>query len=60
MLAPLTPKLALANTGKGMPYFAPACPFRIIGINTIVLPKRIVSIACHQFMPPPIRLLASM
>ena len=50
---------SLAKTGKGIPYFAPACPFKIIGINTIVLPKKIVSIACHQFMPPPINELAN-
>jgi hypothetical protein len=29
----------------------PACAFRIIGTSTIELPSRIVSIACHQFMP---------
>ena len=59
MLAPFVPKLALAKTGKGIPYFAPACPFNIIGINTIVFPMKIVNMACHQFMPPPIRELAS-
>src|SRR4026207_1948670 len=59
ILAPLVPKLALAKTGNGIPYLAPACPFNIIGIKTIVFPKKIVSIACHQFMPPPISELAN-
>src|SRR5215831_10894391 len=44
-LAPFVPKLALAKTGNGIPYLAPACPFSIIGINTIVLPRKIVSMA---------------
>ena len=34
-----------------MPYFVPAWAFRIIGMSTIVLPNRIVTIACHHFMP---------
>jgi hypothetical protein len=59
MFAPFVPKLALAKTGKGMPYFAPAWPFNIIGIKTIVLPRKIVTIACHQFMPPSMSELAS-
>ena len=59
MFAPLVPKLALTKTGKGIPYFAPACPFNIIGTNTMQLPRKIVSIACHQFIPPPIKELAS-
>ena len=50
---------ALTNTGKGIPYLAPACPFKIIGTNTMQLPKKIVRIACHQFIPPPISELAS-
>ena len=60
MLAPFVPKLALTKTGKGIPYFAPACPFNIIGIKTMQLPRKMVSIACHQFMPPPINELANM
>ena len=60
IFAPFTPKLALANTGKEMPYFAPAWPFKIIGTSTTVLPKKMVSIACHQFIPPPINELAIM
>ena len=55
IFAPLTPKLALAKTGKGIPYFVPALPLRIMGISTTVLPRKIVSIACHQFIPPSIR-----
>ena len=38
----------------------PACAFRIIGTSTIRLPRKIVRIACHQFMPPPISEEASM
>ena len=34
-----------------MPYFVPGCEFSRIGISTIVLPSRIVSSACHQFIP---------
>ena len=54
------PKLARTNTGKGMPYFAPACAFNTIGTSTIRLPSRIVKIACFQFMPPAISDDASM
>ncbi len=43
-----------------MPYFAPACAFRIIGISTIMLPSSTVQIACFQFMPPAISDEASM
>ena len=50
-LAPLTPKLARHSTGNDTPYFVPACALRIIGTSTMVLPSRIVSIACHQVMP---------
>jgi hypothetical protein len=32
----------------------------IIGASTIRLPRRIVSIACHQLMPPSTRPAASM
>ena len=51
MLAPLIPKLARAKTGKGIPYFAPACPLSNIGMSTITFPRKMVRIACHQFMP---------
>ena len=51
MLAPFVPKLALASTGKGIPYLAPACPFSNMGTNTITLPIKIVRTACHQLMP---------
>src|SRR4051812_29400059 len=60
MLAPAVPNEARQNTGNGMPYLVPACAFRIIGTTTIALPKKIVSTACHQFIPPPISDDASM
>src|SRR5262249_4621099 len=53
--APRTPKLARHRTGNDTPYFVPACAFRIIGMSTIVLPNKIVSMACHQFMPDDMR-----
>src|ERR1700740_862718 len=53
--APRTPNEARTNTGKGIPYFVPACAFKIIGINTIRLPSRIVAMAWYQFMTPAIR-----
>src|SRR5262249_44401130 len=57
--APRVPKLARQRTGNDTPYLVPACAFKIIGIKTIVLPSRIVSMACHQFIPcsmnPPAR-----
>lgn len=40
IFAPFVPKLALTKTGKGIPYFAPAWPLSIIGINTMQLPKK--------------------
>ena len=40
--APRTPNGARTKTGKGMPYFAPAWAFRIIGIRTMRLPSRMV------------------
>ncbi len=49
--APRVPKLARARTGNETPYFVPACAFKTIGTRTMVLPRRMVSIACHQFMP---------
>ena len=51
MFAPLVPNAARLKTGNDTPYFVPACALRIIGMSTIVLPRRIVIIACHQFMP---------
>src|ERR1041385_1675543 len=48
---PSVPYDARAKIGKGMPYFVPGCELRRIGIKTIVLPRRIVINACHQFMP---------
>src|SRR3954471_17670591 len=60
IFAPVVPNAARQKTGKGIPYFVPACALRIIGTTTIALPRKIVRIACHQFMPPPIRDDASM
>ena len=40
--------------------FRPGCELSRIGINTIVLPRRIVSSACHQLMPAATRPDASM
>ena len=57
---PCRPNEARANTGKGMPYFVPACALSTMGINTMTLPRKMVRIACHQFIPPTIRLEASM
>src|SRR5262245_58058326 len=59
MLAPTVPKLARINTGNGIPYFAPACPFSTIGISTITLPSATVSTACHHAIPASIMLPAS-
>jgi hypothetical protein len=58
--APRTPKEARASTGKGIPYCAPGCEFNNMGIKTMVLPRNIVATACFQFIPPWIRLAASM
>jgi hypothetical protein len=46
-----TPKLARHSTGNEMPYSVPACAFSTIGTSTITLPRRMTSIACHQFIP---------
>ena len=54
-LAPRVPKEARQSTGKGMPYFVPAWALSTIGTSTMRLPRKIVSTACHQFMPPPMR-----
>jgi len=58
-LAPRTPKLARHNTGNEIPYFVPACALSTIGTSTIELPRRMVTIACHQVIPCDIRPLAS-
>src|SRR6478672_606273 len=60
IFAPQVPKLARQYTGKGMPYFVPACAFRIIGTSTTTLPRNTVSTACHQFIPWSINPDASM
>src|SRR5450759_4309390 len=49
--APITPNDARQSTGKEIPYFVPACAFRIIGTSTIVFPSNMVTIACHQVIP---------
>src|SRR5262245_66665232 len=51
MFAPRVPNDARHKTGKDMPYLVPACALRTIGTRTIVLPRRMVIIACHQFIP---------
>ena len=58
--APSTPNEARAKTGNVIPYFVPACAFSTIGMSTIRLPRKTVRIACHQFIPPVIKLDASM
>src|SRR6266705_5631732 len=50
-LAPFVPNDARHNTGNETPYFVPACALSVIGIRTMVLPRRIVIIASHQFIP---------
>ena len=50
-LAPRTPNEARHSTGNEMPYRVPAWAFRIIGMRTMTLPSRMVSIACHQVIP---------
>ncbi len=57
---PAVPKEARAKTGKVMPYFVPAWPFKTMGTRTTRFPRVIVRIACHQFMPWEMRPLASM
>jgi hypothetical protein len=49
--APNTPYAARAKTGKGMPYFVPGWELARIGKRTMLLPSRIVRMACHQFIP---------
>jgi hypothetical protein len=43
-----------------MPYFVPGWALSRIGTSTIVLPRPIVSSACHQFIPEASRPPASM
>jgi len=43
-----------------MPYFVPGCEFSRMGMRTMVLPRRIVTRACHQLMPVDMRPAASM
>ena len=58
-LAPRVPKAARRSTGNGIPYEVPGWALSVIGTSTITLPRKIVSVACHQFMPCWMRLLAS-
>src|SRR5688572_18817284 len=51
MFAPTVPKLDRSSTGKLTPYLVPAWALRHMGISTIVLPSRMVIIACHHVMP---------
>src|SRR5438874_9735807 len=48
---PSVPYAARANTGNGIPYFVPGCELSRIGMRTMVLPRRIVTSACDQFIP---------
>src|ERR1700710_1814824 len=48
---PSVPYAARAKTGNGMPYLVPGCELSRIGTRTMVLPSRIVSSACDQFIP---------
>jgi len=58
--APSTPNDARANTGKGIPYLAPAWALRSIGARTRTLPRKTVKMAWRQLIPPAIMPLASM
>ena len=60
MFAPKTPKETRASTGKGIPNFVPAWALRIMGTRTIKLPRVMVKMACHQFIPPSMRAAANM
>src|SRR5437870_9459178 len=51
---PNVPYAARAKTGKGMPYFVPGWELRRMGTSTMLLPRRMVISACHQFIPAPI------
>lgn len=51
MLAPYTPKEALASTGKGMPYLHPGWPFRSMGASTRMFPAKTVAVPCHHDIP---------
>jgi hypothetical protein len=58
--APKSPNDGRQYTGNGMPYFVPAWALSTMGTSTITLPRKIVRIACHQFMPSSIMPEASM
>ena len=59
MLAPNNPKLDLRNTGKGIPYLAPAKESRTMGSRTMALPKKMVKTDVAQSKPAAIILAAS-
>src|SRR3984893_18331905 len=54
MFAPRTPDEARTQTGNGTPQRAAAWAFNSIGTNTIRFPRRMVSSAWIQLMPPAI------
>src|SRR5437870_3140733 len=58
--APRMPNDARQYTGNGMPYLVPAWALSTMGISTMVLPRKMVNTACHQFMPSLISEDASM
>jgi hypothetical protein len=43
-----------------MPYLVPGCEFSRMGTSTMELPSRMVTSACHQFIPWVMRPEASM
>src|SRR5436190_3491479 len=49
--APRTPNADRAITGKGIPYFVPACEFNSIGISTTKLPRITEPTAACQLQP---------
>ena len=51
MFAPSVPNDARSSTGKGTPYAVPGCALSVMGMSTMALPRKTVSVACHQFIP---------
>src|SRR5678816_1541121 len=49
--APRMPNEGRQYTGNGIPYLVPACALSTMGKRTIQLPRKMVSTACHQFIP---------
>jgi hypothetical protein len=51
---------ARRSTGNGMPYLVPGWALSRMGPSTMMLPRPMVSSACHQFMPTAMSPPASM